>query len=103
MTVNVISFGFKHGIPIEADLVFDVRFLPNPFYIKELRDQTGLDEPVYSFVFGYQQTRDFMTHLEHLMGFLLPQYVAEGKTVLVIARWVYRRTPPLGCHHQGAG
>ena len=85
MTVNVISFGFKHGIPIEADLVFDVRFLPNPFYIKELRDQTGLDEPVYSFVFGYQQTRDFMTHLEHLMGFLLPQYVAEGKTVLVIA------------------
>ena len=59
--------------------------MPNPFYIKELRDQTGLDEPVYSFVFGYQQTRDFMTHLEHLMGFLLPQYVAEGKTVLVIA------------------
>ena len=85
MSVNVISFGFKYGIPIEADLVFDVRFLPNPFYIKELRDQTGLDEPVYSFVFGYQQTRDFMTHLEHLMGFLLPQYVAEGKTVLVIA------------------
>lgn len=85
MTVNVISFGFKHGIPIEADLVFDVRFLPNPFYIKELRDQTGLDEAVYNFVFGYQQTRDFMTHLEHLMGFLLPQYVAEGKTVLVIA------------------
>ena len=85
MTVNVISFGFKHGIPIEADLVFDVRFLPNPFYIKELRDQTGLDEPVRSFVFGYQQTRDFMTHLENLLGFLLPQYVAEGKTVLVIA------------------
>ncbi len=85
MTVNVISFGFKHGIPIEADLVFDVRFLPNPFYIKELRDQTGLDEPVYSFVFGYQQTRDFMTHMERRMGYLLPQYVAEGKTVLVIA------------------
>ena len=85
MTVNVISFGFKHGIPIEADLVLDVRFLPNPYYIKELRDQTGLDEAVYSFVFGYQQTRDFMTHLENLLGFLLPQYVAEGKTVLVIA------------------
>ncbi len=85
MSVNVISFGFKYGIPIEADLVFDVRFLPNPYYIAELRHQTGLDEPVRSFVFDYQQTRDFMTHLENLMSFLLPQYVAEGKTVLVIA------------------
>ena len=84
MTVNVISFGFKYGIPMEADLVFDVRFLPNPYYIAELRTQTGLDEPVASFVFGYQQTKDFMTHLENLMGFLLPQYVAEGKTVLVV-------------------
>ena len=85
MSVSVISFGFKYGIPIEADLVFDVRFLPNPYYITELRSQTGLDEPVRSFVFNYQQTRDFMTHLEDLMNFLLPQYVAEGKTVLVIA------------------
>ena len=85
MSINVISFGFKYGIPIEADLVFDVRFLPNPYYIAELRTQTGLDEPVRSFVFHYQQTRDFMTHLENLMNFLLPQYVAEGKTVLVIA------------------
>lgn len=84
MSVNVISFGFKYGIPLEADLIFDVRFLPNPFYIAELRDQTGLDEPVSSFVFGYQQTKDFMAHLENLMGFLLPQYVEEGKTVLVI-------------------
>ena len=84
MSVSVISFGFKYGIPIEADLVFDVRFLPNPYYIAELRHQTGLDDGVYSFVFGYQQTRDFMTHMEHLMGFLLPQYVEEGKTVLVI-------------------
>lgn len=85
MSVNVISFGFKYGIPLEADLVFDVRFLPNPYYIAELRDQTGLDEPVRSFVFNYQQTRDFMAHLENLLSFLLPQYVAEGKTVLVIA------------------
>ncbi len=85
MTVNVISFGFKHGIPIEADLVFDVRFLPNPYYIAELCSQTGLDEPVRSFVFGYQQTKDFMARLEGLIGFLLPQYVEEGKTVLVIA------------------
>ena len=85
MTVNVTSFGFKYGIPIEADLVFDVRFLPNPFYLTELRNLTGLDEPVRAFLFRYQQTLDFMTHLENLMGFLLPQYVAEGKTVLVIA------------------
>ncbi len=85
MNVSVISFGFKYGIPIEADLVFDVRFLPNPFYIAELRHQTGLDAPVYEFVFGYQQTKDFMTYLERLIGFLLPQYVEEGKTGLVIA------------------
>lgn len=85
MSVNVISFGFKHGIPIEADLVFDVRFLPNPYYIEELRDHTGLEEPVRSFVFGYQQTRDFMKHLEDMMGFLLPLYVEEGKTALVVA------------------
>lgn len=85
MSVNVISFGFKYGIPIEADLVFDVRFLPNPYYIAHLRPQTGLEDGVYNFVFGYQQTQDFMTHLEGLMGFLLPRYVEEGKTVLVVA------------------
>ena len=85
MSVNVISFGFKYGIPIEADLVFDVRFLPNPYYIAELRHQTGLDAGVYDFVFGYRQTKDFMSYLEGLIGFLLPQYVEEGKTVLVIA------------------
>ncbi len=85
MTVNVTSFGFKHGIPIEADLVFDVRFLPNPYYITELRSLTGLDEPVRSFLFRYQQTLDFMAHLEDLLSFLLPLYVAEGKTALVIA------------------
>lgn len=84
MSVSVISFGFKYGIPIEADLVFDVRFLPNPYYIAELRDQTGLDAGVRDFVFGYQQTRDFMKHLEGMMGFLLPLYVEEGKTALVI-------------------
>ena len=84
MSVSVVSFGFKYGIPMEAELVLDVRFLPNPYYIAELRHQTGLDDGVYNFVFGYQQTRDFMGHLEQLMGFLLPQYAEEGKTVLVI-------------------
>ena len=85
MSISVLSFGFKYGIPIEADLVFDVRFLPNPYYIEELRDQTGLDEGVRSFVFGYQQTRDFMKRLDELIAFLLPHYVEEGKTALVIA------------------
>ena len=84
MSVSGISFGCKYGSPLEADLVFDVRFLPNPYYIAELRDQTGLDDGVRDFVFGYQQTRDFMKHLENLMGFLLPLYVEEGKTALVI-------------------
>ena len=85
MNVNVISFGFKYGVPIEADMVFDVRFLPNPYYIAELKNQTGLDESVRSFVFGYQQTRDFMRHVQDLLSFLLPLFVEEGKTALVIA------------------
>lgn len=85
MSVSVISFGFKYGIPIEADLVFDVRFLPNPYYMTELRHQTGLDEGVRNFVFGYQQSLDFLNKLEDLISFLLPNYVEEGKTALVIA------------------
>ncbi len=85
MTVSVTSFGFKYGIPMEADLVFDVRFLPNPFYIDGLREQTGLDEPVYSFLFGYQQTHDFLKYLERMLDFLLPRYVEEGRGELVIA------------------
>lgn len=84
MAVNVISFGYKYGIPIEADLVFDVRFLPNPFYIDDLRKKCGLDKEVYDFVFQYQQTQDFMKYLERLIAFLLPLYQEEGKSVLVI-------------------
>lgn len=85
MSVSVISFGFKYGIPIEADLVFDVRFLPNPYYMAELREQTGLDDGVRNFVFGYQQSLDFLNKVEDLIGFLLPNYEEEGKTALVIA------------------
>lgn len=85
MRVNVVSFGFKYGIPIEADLVFDVRFLPNPFYITELRHQTGLDKPVCDFIFQDKKTKSFISLLEKLVAFLLPQYVEEGKTALVIA------------------
>lgn len=85
MNVSVLSFGFKYGIPIEADLVFDARFLPNPYYIASLKKLTGLDKNVRDFLDGYQQTREFLRHLEGLLAFLLPQYVEEGKTNLVIA------------------
>ena len=85
MTVSVTSFGFKYGLPLEADLVLDVRFMPNPFYIQELRNQTGLDKPVSDYVFGFQQTRDFLQKVEDLLRFTLPLYAEEGKTGLVIA------------------
>lgn len=85
MLVNVCSFGFKHGLPLEADLVFDVRFMPNPFYIEALRPQTGLDREVADYVFGFQQTKDYLKHLEDLLSFSLPLYAEEGKTNLVIA------------------
>lgn len=85
MTVSVTSFGFKYGIPMDADLVFDVRFLPNPYYIAELKECTGLEESVRAFLFGYRQTQEFMRHLDELFSFLLPQYVEEGKPTLVIA------------------
>lgn len=85
MAVNVTSFGFKYGLPREADLVFDVRFLPNPYYIPELRALTGLDDGVRDYVFAGEQTGVFLQRLESLMDFLLPRYVEEGKTALVIA------------------
>ena len=85
MVVKVRSFGYKYGIPSDADLVFDVRFLPNPYYVDDLRKKTGLDEAVSSFVFSYKQTQTFMGLIQDLMTFLLPQYVAEGKRNLVIA------------------
>ena len=85
MQVNVLSFGFKHGLPLEADLVLDVRFLPNPFYISELRHQTGLDQGVRDYVFQNGQTVEFVNRIKSLFDFLLPCYVEEGKTALVIA------------------
>ena len=85
MGISVISFGFKYGIPIDADLVFDVRFLPNPHYIPELRVQTGLDHAVREYVFGFKETAEFMDKLKDLLAFLLPHYVEEGKAALVIA------------------
>ena len=85
MTVNVTSFGFKHGLPRTADLVFDVRFLPNPYYIPQLRSLTGLDAGVRDYVFDNPQTGEFLKRLKDLLDFLLPRYVEEGKTELVLA------------------
>ena len=85
MEVRVTSFGFKHGILMEADLVFDVRFLPNPYYVPELRPLTGLDEGVREYVFAAEQSREFLQRLTDFVSYLLPRYKEEGKTSLVIA------------------
>ena len=84
-TVNVMSFGFKHGMPIDADLVFDVRFLPNPYYIEELNPLSGLDERVSSYVLKWQETQTLIGKLTDLLQFMIPQYKNEGKAQLVIA------------------
>ncbi|HLR64664.1 MAG TPA: RNase adapter RapZ [Pseudogracilibacillus sp.] len=84
-SVNFVSFGFKYGIPIDADLVFDVRFLPNPFYIEDLRPKTGLDEEVSSYVLKWSETHKFNEKMIDLFEFLIPQYEKEGKQQLIIA------------------
>lgn len=85
MMISVLSFGFKYGIPEDADLVFDVRFLPNPYYVDELRPQTGMDDGVFNYVMQNQTAKDFADKLEDMMKFLIPNYAKEGKTNLVIA------------------
>ena len=83
--IEVMSFGFKYGIPIDADLVFDVRFLPNPYYLPELRNQTGEDQAVYDYVMKHEESEDFYRHLLALIEPILPGYKKEGKSVLTIA------------------
>ena len=85
LRVSVMSFGFKYGIPPEADMVLDVRFLPNPFYIWGLRDKSGMDPDVYEYVFSHAAAREFVDKLRDLLTFLLPHYVEEGKHILTIA------------------
>lgn len=83
--IEVMSFGFKYGLPLDADLVFDVRFLPNPYYIPELRNQTGMDAGVYNYVMDSQESEDFYKNLLSLLEPILPGYRKEGKSVLTIA------------------
>lgn len=83
--VNVLSFGYKYGVPIDADLVFDIRFLPNPHYIDTLRSKTGLEEDVSEYVLQWPETKEFLEKLLDLLTFMLPYYKREGKSQLVIA------------------
>lgn len=85
LMINVMSFGFKHGIPQDADLVFDVRFLPNPFYIDDLKQKTGLDKEVQDYVMGFKEAHMFLDKLTDMISFLIPNYINEGKYQLVIA------------------
>lgn len=83
--VTVLSFGFKYGIPNDADLVFDVRFLPNPYYIEHLRHQTGNDSEIREFVMSSETAKTFLNKLEDMVRFLIPNYISEGKHQLVVA------------------
>lgn len=85
LSVSLVSFGFKHGVPPEADLVFDVRFLPNPHFVPELKPHTGIEEPVARYVLDRDETREFLKHIYSLLEFLLPKYQDEGKAYLTIA------------------
>ncbi|MCL6092110.1 MAG: RNase adapter RapZ [Actinobacteria bacterium] len=85
MQVLVISFGFKHGVPLDVDNVLDVRFIPNPHWVEEMRPLTGLDEPVRRYVLSQPESKEFLARTEQLFEFLLPAYVREGKSYLTIA------------------
>jgi len=84
LSISVISFGFKYGLPIEADMVFDVRFLPNPYYVSELRDKSGLNPEVSEYVLDGETSAEYMGMLKNMIGFMLPHCVEEGKSLLTI-------------------
>ncbi len=84
LIINLVSFGFKQGIPLDADLIFDVRFIPNPFYIDELRPFTGEDSKIKNYVMKWPESRQFLKKLIDMIQFLIPYYVREGKNQLVI-------------------
>ncbi len=84
LMVNIVSFGFKHGIPADADLVFDVRFLPNPFYIEELKTKTGNDKEVRDYVMSFSEAEAFLQKLTDMISFLIPNYIKEGKNQLIV-------------------
>jgi UPF0042 nucleotide-binding protein len=85
LLVSCLSFGFKNGVPLDADMVFDVRFLPNPHFVPEFRKKTGLDPKVAAYICSFPQTTEFLSRVKDLMLYLLPHYVAEGKSYLTVA------------------
>jgi UPF0042 nucleotide-binding protein len=85
MQTRVMSFGYKHGLPLDVDIVLDCRFLPNPHWVDELRPLTGLDDPVRRYVLSQDEARELLTRLDGLLAMLMPAYVAEGKSYLTIA------------------
>jgi len=85
LMITVVSFGFKYGIPVDSDLVFDVRFLPNPYYIAELKKLSGNDKEVKEYVLGFEETRTFINILQDMLIFLLPNYIKEGKRQLIVS------------------
>jgi RNase adapter protein RapZ len=85
MSVTLLSFGFKYGLPLDADLVFDVRFLPNPHFVAKLRERTGRDRPVVRFLDQFDDTREFLERTTDLLKFLVPRYAREGKSYLTVA------------------
>ncbi|MBQ6820709.1 MAG: RNase adapter RapZ [Clostridium sp.] len=85
LSITVLSFGFKYGIPVDSDLVFDVRFIPNPFYIPELKPYSGCDEPVKNYVLEQEETKGFLNRANDMLEFLIPNYKKEGKRQLIIS------------------
>ena len=85
LMISVLSFGFKYGIPADSDLVFDVRFLPNPYYVTEIREFTGKEAPIRDFVMKYEECRQFVDKLVDLIRFLIPYYIREGKNQLILS------------------
>lgn len=85
LIITILSFGFKYGIPVDSDLAFDVRFLPNPYYIPELKKYSGNDKPVSDYVMNFKETRDFIDKLEDMLRFLIPNYLKEGKRQLIVS------------------
>ena len=84
LNINVIAFGFKYGIPLDADLIFDVRFLPNPYYVNELRHLTGNDEPVKDYLTNIKETKEYLEKFLDFNLYLIPKFIAEGKANLTI-------------------
>ena len=103
IAIQLISFGYKYGLPLEADLVFDVRFMVNPYYEPELRAQSGLAEPVRTFVLGQPAAQRFLAFVHDFLAFAIPAYESEGKNAPDDRHRLHRRLPPLDHHRRGHG